>query len=165
MWTAKTLIRLSGCPGWYESSLGAHAWRWAYTLGAHAHVGFVTRRLTFKSVYELFRPYLRDLACLKEPSYNLSLIIPGIQTCLKSTAQENIIVHESYFTLVHLLTHAWVCFDFIYLCNPSWSLPFSPQEKQPIAYSFQRAFHFSLQSFCLWYITKMESEIFFLSNL
>ena len=25
MWTAKTLTRLGGCPGWYESSLGAHA--------------------------------------------------------------------------------------------------------------------------------------------
>ena len=25
MWTAKTLIRLGGCPGWSESSLGAHA--------------------------------------------------------------------------------------------------------------------------------------------
>ena len=24
-WTAKTLIRLCGCPGWSESSLGAHA--------------------------------------------------------------------------------------------------------------------------------------------
>ena len=25
MWTAKTLIRLGGCPDWYVSSLGAHA--------------------------------------------------------------------------------------------------------------------------------------------
>ena len=25
MWTVKTLIRLGGCPGWSESSLGAHA--------------------------------------------------------------------------------------------------------------------------------------------
>ena len=25
MWTAKTLIRLGGCPGWSESSLGAHS--------------------------------------------------------------------------------------------------------------------------------------------
>ena len=39
MRTAKTLIRLGGCPGWSESSLGAHQF-----------VGFVIMRLTFGSV-------------------------------------------------------------------------------------------------------------------
>ena len=28
MWTAKTLIRLGGCPGWSESLLGAQSFRW-----------------------------------------------------------------------------------------------------------------------------------------
>ena len=34
--TAKTLIRLGGCPGWSESSLGAHSFCW------FCHVSYVT---------------------------------------------------------------------------------------------------------------------------
>ena len=30
MWTAMTLIRLGGCPGWSESSLGAHSLCWFF---------------------------------------------------------------------------------------------------------------------------------------
>ena len=33
--TAKTLIRLGGCPGWYESSLGTHSFCWFYHIAAH----------------------------------------------------------------------------------------------------------------------------------
>ena len=35
MWTAKTLTRLRGCPGWSESSLGAHAFCWFCHVAAH----------------------------------------------------------------------------------------------------------------------------------
>ena len=33
--TAKTLIRLGGCPGWAESSLGAHSFCWFCHVAAH----------------------------------------------------------------------------------------------------------------------------------
>ena len=33
--TAKTLIRLGGCPGWFESSLGVHSLRWFCHVAAH----------------------------------------------------------------------------------------------------------------------------------
>ena len=33
--TAKTLIRLGGCPGWSESSLGAHSFCWFCHVAAH----------------------------------------------------------------------------------------------------------------------------------
>ena len=35
MRTAKTLIRLGGCPGWSESSLGAHSLCWFCQIAAH----------------------------------------------------------------------------------------------------------------------------------
>ena len=35
MRTAKTLIRLGGCPGWSESSLGAHSFCWFCQVTAH----------------------------------------------------------------------------------------------------------------------------------
>ena len=35
MRTAKTLIRLGGCPGWPESSLGAHSFCWFCHVAAH----------------------------------------------------------------------------------------------------------------------------------
>ena len=35
MWTAKTLIRLGGCPGWSESLLGTHSFCWFCHVAAH----------------------------------------------------------------------------------------------------------------------------------
>ena len=35
MRTAKTLIRLGGCPGWSESSLGAQSFCWFCHVAAH----------------------------------------------------------------------------------------------------------------------------------
>ena len=35
MRTAKTLIRLDGCPGWSESSLGAHSFCWFCHVAVH----------------------------------------------------------------------------------------------------------------------------------
>ena len=35
MRTAKTLIRLGGCPGWCKSSLGAHSFYWFCHVAAH----------------------------------------------------------------------------------------------------------------------------------
>ena len=35
MRTVKTLIRLGGCPGWSESSLGAHSFCWFCHVAAH----------------------------------------------------------------------------------------------------------------------------------
>ena len=37
MRTAKTLIRLGGCPGWSESSLGAQPFCWFCHVAAHIH--------------------------------------------------------------------------------------------------------------------------------
>ena len=38
MRTAKTLIRLGGCPGWSESSLGAQPFCWFCHVAAHVHL-------------------------------------------------------------------------------------------------------------------------------
>ena len=52
MWTAKTLIRLGGCPGWYESSLGAHT----FCLFCHVAAHFITRSCCSHSyLFVLFR--------------------------------------------------------------------------------------------------------------
>ena len=40
MRTAKTLIRLGGCPGWSESSLGAHSFCWFCHEAAHVIYAF-----------------------------------------------------------------------------------------------------------------------------
>ena len=40
--TAKTLIRLGGCPGWSESSLGGQSFCWFYHEGAHLIPYFLT---------------------------------------------------------------------------------------------------------------------------
>ena len=37
MRTVQTLIRLGGCPGWSESSLGAHSLCWFCHVAAHLH--------------------------------------------------------------------------------------------------------------------------------
>ena len=41
--TAKTLIRLGGCPGWSESSLGAHSLCWFCHVAAHLWLFYVLR--------------------------------------------------------------------------------------------------------------------------
>ena len=41
MRTAKTLIRLGGCPGWSESSLGVHSLCWFCHEAAHRYLHFV----------------------------------------------------------------------------------------------------------------------------
>ena len=46
MRTAKTLIRLGGCPGWSESSLGAHSFCWFCHVAAH-----LVRRCVRSGVY------------------------------------------------------------------------------------------------------------------
>ena len=38
--TAKTLIRLGGCPGWSESLLGAHSFCWIYHVAARLMIWF-----------------------------------------------------------------------------------------------------------------------------
>ena len=44
MQTAKTLIRLGGCPGWSESSLGAQSLYWFCHVAAHIQVMFMVAK-------------------------------------------------------------------------------------------------------------------------
>ena len=44
--TAKTLIRLGGCPGWSESSLGAHSFCWFCHVAAHIIIRLNVRHTT-----------------------------------------------------------------------------------------------------------------------
>ena len=46
MWIAKILIRLGGCPGWPESSLGAHSFCWFCHAAAHFNTEGKTWKLT-----------------------------------------------------------------------------------------------------------------------
>ena len=54
MWTAKTLIRLGGCPGWSESSLGAQSLCW------FCHV--MSRLIYFHAIYRLHDYKLHGLS-------------------------------------------------------------------------------------------------------
>ena len=42
--TAKTLIRLGGCPGWFESSLGAHSVCWFCHIAAQMKLHLISAR-------------------------------------------------------------------------------------------------------------------------
>ena len=48
--TAKTLIRLDGCPGWSESSLGAHSFCWFCHVTAHISKHLVCSPATLYSL-------------------------------------------------------------------------------------------------------------------
>ena len=53
MWTAETLIRLGGCPGWSESSLGAHSLCWSCHVTAHFCPVVLQYDLWIKKLYKL----------------------------------------------------------------------------------------------------------------
>ena len=48
--TAKTLIRLGGCPGWSESSLGAHSFCWFCHVAAQMHIPALEYKMLYSSL-------------------------------------------------------------------------------------------------------------------
>ena len=53
--TAKTLIRLGGCPGWSESSLGAQPFCWFCHVAAHMSIATVPKQFENTSIRGVFR--------------------------------------------------------------------------------------------------------------
>ena len=64
--TAKTLIRLGGCPGWSESSLGAHSFCWFCHVVAH---------LKLEKIRFLNSQVLSKHLPSRRPTWQLSLIV------------------------------------------------------------------------------------------
>ena len=62
-WTVKTLIRLGGCPGWSESSLGAHATLLVLSRGGSCYIGLIL-------AYKIARSWVWPLPYILE--YSLS---------------------------------------------------------------------------------------------
>ena len=59
--TAKTRIRLGGCTGWFESSLGAHSFCWFCRVAAHFSVSYVcTWPLKTSYMLRLWVTWTRD---------------------------------------------------------------------------------------------------------
>ena len=51
----RRLIRLGGCPGWSESSLGTHSFSWFCHVAAHIMFGCCQNRKTFYDVGQLWK--------------------------------------------------------------------------------------------------------------
>ena len=51
--TVKTLIRLNGCPGWSESSLGLYSFCWFCHIVAHLSFGNTMNLQSRKTVYSV----------------------------------------------------------------------------------------------------------------
>ena len=58
MRTAKTLIRLGGCPGWFESSLGAQSLCWFCHVAAH----FYFKNVFYDHAFLLVRDFIHIIA-------------------------------------------------------------------------------------------------------
>ena len=90
MQTAKTLIRLGGCPGWSESSLDAHSICWFYHVAAQIH-----RWVLYNTVYQVL-------------AMSIGLIIYWFRRANKlrtpCTAFENVAV-VALFASLHLAWH------------------------------------------------------------
>ena len=68
MWTAKTLIRLGGCPGWSESSLGVQPFCWfchvaAQILNPWQLLGLLLRTVNFHSTLLVLRKAKKKTFC------------------------------------------------------------------------------------------------------
>ena len=72
MRTAKTLIRLGGCPGWSESSLGAQSLCWFCNVVAHIVKGTYSNCLQYKSVSLVDRLVGRE-GITRDSSLNVSV--------------------------------------------------------------------------------------------
>ena len=64
MRTAKTLIRLGGCPGWSEPSLGAHSFCWFCHVVAHIN--------TKNSVKQFKQPFPDMSLVMRKPVFGVS---------------------------------------------------------------------------------------------
>ena len=108
--TAKTLIRLGGCPGWSESSLGTHSFCWFWHVAAHIwncvkHVYqenikiFLQKYVGMGSVFQL-RGYkkLRYMDRVKRLWYLLPMRAEKVQASLRIRAvspEPSLLAHTS----------------------------------------------------------------------
>ena len=77
MRTAKTLIRLGGCPGWSGSSLGAHSFCWFCHVAAHLALQLVYcfTRFSFKIIDNNNSP-------IETTSLTFSILFVGVEGIL-----------------------------------------------------------------------------------
>ena len=110
--TAKTLIRLGGCPGWSESLLGAHAFCWFCHEAAHIcsvmeklnHTYETTRLGFIESVNEQW--WLMQ-HCSRAPSRSLSGIVQV--RFINSTPMQFFISHYIHPRVFLVLLHSTWC--------------------------------------------------------
>ena len=110
--TAKTLIRLSGCPGWFESSLVAHSFCWF----CHVAANMMCEKASQNAINSITEYYLdiqvRSKVYKRYTSrtvwdhvvslYSLSLIcIVEIAMSLRQTIQSKCV-------FIRLLTMSWI---------------------------------------------------------
>ena len=64
MRTAKTLIRLGGCPGWSESSLGTHSFCWFCHVVAHIRIKWMMIMRNDKAWFWLIINFHEEQKCV-----------------------------------------------------------------------------------------------------
>ena len=79
MRTAKTLIRLGGCPGWSESSLGAHAKLLVLLWGDSFLADSVKNSNALKLFYEIFKAWKCHVRKKTWPSHDIFTNLPATQ--------------------------------------------------------------------------------------
>ena len=114
MRTAKTLIRLGGCPGWSESSLGAHSFCWFCHVAAHMF-------LVHLFVYLVCVTFCVFSLPLGMRLRNCGSIWTSHSTfCYESSGKEvNFNIHVKVEIKDHLLTRGYLMY--LYIIEKIWS--------------------------------------------
>ena len=88
MRTVNTLIRLGGCPGWSESSLGAHSLCWFCHVAAQ--VLFLCQINSYQNCYSTVLLFLVSLLVKKnEPTHEIMALITLRKLILQTTMHSN----------------------------------------------------------------------------
>ena len=101
MRTAKTLIRLDGCPGWSESSLGAHSLCWFCHVAAHLPdwKGRLWNILSVKEVCGLWKYFEIGYGRVLKMAYNSIRIIETM--ALRRSSLSGISIFRLFFYDFH----------------------------------------------------------------
>ena len=105
MRTAKTLIRLGGCPGWSESSLGAHSFCLFCHVAAHIYKprintemkrrwGLCSKTNTEKNYFKTYTYACTQASKVKIPKYHKGH--KGSCVCLKAMRTTSLSKSETY---------------------------------------------------------------------
>ena len=116
-WQGKTLIRLSGCPGWSQSSLGAHSFCWFCHDTAHKRNQ--PRRYILYYVLRVYAFY----ACWQES--RVSMVLVGtLHECMSGALlffdTDICDVRLSFFLFIIFVSFfevlLYVLVDFVFIC-------------------------------------------------